>query len=68
MPGGWERFYKAEDTRLKRDVAIKTLPEIFVSDPERLCRFQREAELLASLNTRTSRISTATNKPGKCLR
>ena len=42
--------YKARDTRLKRDVAIKALPETFASDPKRLARFQREAEFLASLN------------------
>jgi len=48
--GGMGEVYKGHDTRLKRDVAIKTLPEIFGRDPERLSRFQREAELLASLN------------------
>ena len=48
--GGMGEVYKARDTRLKRDVAIKTLPETFASDPERLARFQREAEVLASLN------------------
>jgi serine/threonine protein kinase len=42
--------YRARDTRLKRDVAIKILPELFAADPERLARFQREAEVLASLN------------------
>jgi serine/threonine-protein kinase len=42
--------YRARDTRLKRDVALKILPESFASDPERLARFQREAEVLASLN------------------
>jgi serine/threonine protein kinase/WD40 repeat protein len=42
--------YKARDTKLGRDVAIKILPEAFVSDPERVARFQREAEVLASLN------------------
>src|SRR5437870_8289509 len=48
--GGMGEVYKARDTRLKRDVAIKVLPEAFAQDPERLARFQREAELLASLN------------------
>ena len=42
--------YRARDTRLKRDVALKVLPEAFAADPERMARFQREAELLASLN------------------
>jgi eukaryotic-like serine/threonine-protein kinase len=42
--------YRARDTRLKRDVAIKIVPESFAADPERLARFQREAEVLASLN------------------
>jgi serine/threonine-protein kinase len=42
--------YRARDIRLKRDVAIKVLPAAFAQDSERLARFQREAELLASLN------------------
>ena len=42
--------YRARDTRLKRDVAIKVLPESFAQHPDRLARFRREAELLASLN------------------
>jgi serine/threonine protein kinase len=42
--------YRARDTKLKRDVAIKTLPEEFSHDADRLSRFQREAEVLASLN------------------
>ena len=42
--------YRALDTRLKRDIAIKVLPDAFTSDSERLARFQREAELLATLN------------------
>ena len=42
--------YRARDTRLKREVAIKVLPEAFSHDPDRLARFQREAELLATLN------------------
>src|SRR2546428_539504 len=48
--GGLGEVYKARDTRLKRDVAIKVLPEAFAQDPDRLARFQREAELLATLN------------------
>ncbi|NIW36457.1 MAG: protein kinase, partial [Gemmatimonadetes bacterium] len=42
--------WKAVDTELDRDVAIKVLPEMFAADAERLARFQREAKLLASLN------------------
>ena len=48
--GGMGEVYRARDTKLKRDVALKVLPEAFASDPERLARFQREAEVLASLN------------------
>jgi eukaryotic-like serine/threonine-protein kinase len=48
--GGMGEVYRARDTRLKREVAIKVLPDAFVSDPDRLARFQREAELLATLN------------------
>ena len=42
--------YRAHDTTLARDVAIKVLPEAFASRRERLARFQREAQILASLN------------------
>src|SRR5260221_127584 len=48
--GGMGEVYKARDTRLDRDVAIKILPDAFVLDPERVARFQREAKTLASLN------------------
>src|SRR6266542_2090747 len=48
--GGMGEVYRATDTRLRRDVAIKVLPSVFVNDPERLARFQREAQILASLN------------------
>jgi len=48
--GGMGEVYRARDSRLKRDVAIKILPDGFASDPDRLSRFQREAEVLASLN------------------
>ena len=48
--GGMGEVYRARDTRLKREVAIKVLPESVATDPERLARFQREAEVLASLN------------------
>jgi len=48
--GGMGEVYRARDSRLKRDVALKVLPEGVAADRERLARFQREAELLASLN------------------
>jgi Tol biopolymer transport system component len=48
--GGMGEVYRARDTRLGRDVAIKVLPRAFTADPDRLARFEREARLLASLN------------------
>src|SRR6202140_4528007 len=48
--GGMGEVYRAKDTKLKRDVALKVLPDAFANDPERMTRFQREAEVLASLN------------------
>jgi eukaryotic-like serine/threonine-protein kinase len=48
--GGMGEVYRARDLKLKREVAIKILPEEFSSDPARVSRFQREAEVLASLN------------------
>ena len=48
--GGMGEVYRATDTKLNRDVAIKVLPEQFTQDPQRLARFEREAKLLASLN------------------
>jgi serine/threonine protein kinase len=48
--GGMGEVYRARDTRLKRDVALKLLTASFATDPDRLARFQREAEVLASLN------------------
>ena len=48
--GGMGEVYRVRDTRLKRDVAIKVLPPAFAEDPDRLARFQREAEVLATLN------------------
>jgi Tol biopolymer transport system component len=48
--GGMGEVYRARDTRLKRDVAIKIVPEIYSGDTERLARFEREAQTLAALN------------------
>src|SRR5712692_2895205 len=49
-PWGHGEVYRARDTKLNRDVAIKVLPELFALDPDRLARFKREAQVLASLN------------------
>ena len=49
-PAGWERSTARRDTKLKRHVAIKILPPALAADADRLARFQREAEVLASLN------------------
>jgi eukaryotic-like serine/threonine-protein kinase len=48
--GGMGEVYRARDTRLGRDAAIKVLPPIFAADPDRLARFEREARMLAAVN------------------
>ena len=48
--GGMGEVWRATDTKLGRDVAIKILPESFATDPDRIARFQREAQVLAALN------------------
>ena len=48
--GGMGEVYQAIDTKLNREVALKVLPESFAQDPQRMGRFQREAQVLASLN------------------
>src|SRR5207244_5691371 len=51
LGAGWMgEVYRARDTKLGRDVAFKILPDVFAEDSDRLSRFQREAQLLASLN------------------
>ncbi|HEX9723463.1 MAG TPA: protein kinase, partial [Vicinamibacteria bacterium] len=48
--GGMGEVYRATDTKLNRSVAVKVLPESFARDPDRMARFSREAQVLASLN------------------
>src|SRR5204862_2096245 len=48
--GGMGQVYRARDMKLNRDVALKVLPDSFATDPDRLARFTREAQTLASLN------------------
>ena len=48
--GGMGEVYRGRDTKLNRDVALKVLPAAFANDPDRMARFQREAQVLASLN------------------
>ena len=61
--GGMGQVYQATDTKLGRQVALKILPEAFAADPDRLARFQREAQVLAASTIPTSRRSTAWKKP-----
>ncbi len=48
--GGMGQVWQATDTQLNRQVALKILPDAFAADPDRLARFKREAQILASLN------------------
>ena len=55
--GGMGEVYRARDAKLKRHVALKVLPETFAGDPDRMARFLREAQVLASLNQRRTGIN-----------
>jgi serine/threonine protein kinase len=65
--GGMGVVWKAVDTTLDREVAVKILPDSLAADPERLQRFEREAKVLASLNHPTSRPCTASTNPAACV-
>ena len=60
---GMGEVYRARDTRLDRDVALKVLPEAFTADPDRLARFEREAKVLASLTIPASAPFTGWRSP-----
>ncbi len=63
--GGMGEVYRAEDTKLGREVAIKVLPKAFTEDPERFARFEREAHVLASLNHPNIAASYDLASPGR---
>jgi serine/threonine protein kinase len=64
--GGMGEVYRARDTKLDRDVALKVLPDAFTSDPDRLARFQREAKVWPRSIIRTSVTYTASRSPKAC--
>ena len=66
--GGMGEVYRARDTKLNRDVAIKILPDAFASDPERLARFSAKRRRSPRSIIRTSPRSTASKKAEACAR
>ena len=61
--GGMGEVYRARDTKLDREIAIKVLPAALAQDPQRLARFEREAKVLASLFVGSSRRASAARYP-----
>ena len=66
--GGMGQVYRATDTTLGRQVAIKILPDAFASDPDRMARFEREAKTLGSLNHPHIAAIYGFEKSGGCTR
>ena len=64
--GGMGDVYRARDTTLGRDVAIKVVADAFLSDPERLARFEREARVLATLNRTPCTSPRQSRRPHAC--